>query len=226
MATMPWLVLLFGLLIVPLGTVSIGFIIIQPTLIGALCTLCLIQAAITLLMIPFSLDEVIATLQFLVQSRRAGRTFWRTFLRGGPGFSEDRGEIEGLDMPVGALVREFLQGGVTYPSTLVVSLAIGVFLLTTPLTLETRPPLYFSDHATGCLVATFAVTAFAEVTRAVRLLNIPLGLWIAVSPFVLEGAGDTASMVQVLLGLALVGASLPRGSRTDEHYGGWDRYIV
>ncbi|GEO17366.1 vitamin K epoxide reductase family protein [Microvirga aerophila] len=32
--TMPWLVLLFGLLIVPLGAVSVGFIIIQPTVIG------------------------------------------------------------------------------------------------------------------------------------------------------------------------------------------------
>ena len=33
--TMPWLVLIFGLLIIPLGLVSIVFIMIQPTIIGA-----------------------------------------------------------------------------------------------------------------------------------------------------------------------------------------------
>ena len=32
--TMPWLVLLFGILIVPLGAVSVFFIIIQPIVIG------------------------------------------------------------------------------------------------------------------------------------------------------------------------------------------------
>jgi uncharacterized membrane protein len=54
--TMPWLVLLFGLLIVPLGAVSVGFIIIQPTVIGTLCTLCLVQAAVTVVLIPYSVD--------------------------------------------------------------------------------------------------------------------------------------------------------------------------
>ena len=27
-------------------------------------------------------------------------------------------------------------------------------------------------------------------------------------------------------GIALALVSLPRGDRTDEHYGGWDRYIL
>ena len=52
--TMPWLVLLFGLLIVPLGAVSVYFIIIQPTVIGALCALCLAQATVTVVLIPYS----------------------------------------------------------------------------------------------------------------------------------------------------------------------------
>ena len=49
---MPWLVLLFGLMIVPLGVVSITFIVIQPILIGTWCTLCLIAAAAMLIQIP------------------------------------------------------------------------------------------------------------------------------------------------------------------------------
>jgi uncharacterized protein (DUF934 family) len=30
----------------------------------------------------------------------------------------------------------------------------------------------------------------------------------------------------VVVGLALIGLSLPRGTRSSEHYGGWDRAIV
>ena len=37
--TMPWLVVLFGIMIVPLGAVSITFIVIQPIVIGTWCTL-------------------------------------------------------------------------------------------------------------------------------------------------------------------------------------------
>ncbi len=47
--TMPWLVALFGFLIVPLGIISITFIIIQPIIIGTWCTLCLIAAAAMLI---------------------------------------------------------------------------------------------------------------------------------------------------------------------------------
>ena len=32
--------------------------------------------------------------------------------------------------------------------------------------------------------------------------------------------------IVVAIGLALIGLSLPRGARSEEHYGGWDRAIV
>jgi uncharacterized membrane protein len=48
--TMPWMVAAFGIVVVPLGVVSIYFIIIQPIVIGTWCTLCLIAAgAMTLI---------------------------------------------------------------------------------------------------------------------------------------------------------------------------------
>ena len=50
--TMPWMVLGFGVLIVPLGGVSIFFIIIQPIAIGTWCTLCLLGALAMVAMIP------------------------------------------------------------------------------------------------------------------------------------------------------------------------------
>lgn len=174
--TMPWLVLLFGLLIVPLGAVSVAFIVIQPPFIGALCSLCIFQAAITVLLIPFSVDEVLATAQFLWRSHRVGRPFWRTFFRGGAGFGEAKDSQQGLDMPFGEALRGFLTSGVTYPPTLVACALIGAALMCAPLLLGTAPPLYFSDHVAGCLATTVAVTALAEVARAARLLLVPLAL--------------------------------------------------
>jgi uncharacterized membrane protein len=224
--TMPWLVLLFGLMIVPLGAVSVGFIIIQPTMIGALCALCLLQAAVTVVLIPYSVDEVLATIQFLIRSKRVGRPFWRTLFRGDAGFFEQKDELQRIALPFSKMAREFLSGGVTYPWTLIASVAIGIYLLLTPLTHGTAPPLYFSDHIVGCLVVTIAVTALAELTRLLRLLNVPLGLWVAASPFLLEGGNTIATVADVVLGLALAALSLPRGARSQEQYGGWNRLIL
>jgi hypothetical protein len=53
-----------------------------------------------------------------------------------------------------------------------------------------------------------------------------LGLWIAASPFLLTGGAAVGTVGNVLAGLALIGLSLPRGTRSAEHYGGWDRLIV
>jgi nucleoside-diphosphate-sugar epimerase/uncharacterized membrane protein len=224
--TMPWLVLLFGLLILPLGAVSVGFIIIQPILIGALCTLCLLQAAVTVILIPYSVDEVLATAQFLIRSKRIGRPFWRTLFKGEAGLSERHDELQRIELPVGRMMREFLSGGVTYPWTLLASAAIGVVLLATPLIVGTEPPLYFSDHVVGCFAVTIAISALAEPIRVVRLLNVPLGLWLALSPFLLDGGAIQALAADIVLGLALAALSLPRGTRSKEHYGGWDRFIV
>ena len=110
--TMPWMVLLFGLLIIPLGVVSVSFIIIQPPLIGALCTLCIIQAAVTVVLIPYSIDEVLATVQYLWRAKKAGEPFWRTFWSGGPALSENQTPEPDLDRPAASLLREFVIGGV------------------------------------------------------------------------------------------------------------------
>ncbi|MBX3540463.1 MAG: NAD-dependent epimerase/dehydratase family protein [Chelatococcus sp.] len=224
--TMPWMVVLFGLLVIPLGLVSVGFIIIQPPLIGALCALCILQAAVTVLLIPYSIDEVLASCQYLRRARQAGEPFWRTFWCGGPALSENQTPAPDLDRPLSAVLRELVTGGVNFPWTLVASALIGILLMTTPLLFGTNPPLSFSDHVTGCLVILVAVTAMAEVTRAVRFANLALGAWIAVSPFVLDGGAATATVANVLIGLLLIGLSLPRGRRSDAHYGGWDRAIV
>lgn len=77
--TMPWMVLLFGIAIGPLGAVSIMLVVFQPVLVGAWCTLCLASAFISLVMIGPAADEVVASLQHLWRVRRGGGSVWRAF---------------------------------------------------------------------------------------------------------------------------------------------------
>ena len=77
--TMPWIVLLFGLAVGPLGAVSVMLVIFQPVLFDAFCTLCLASAAISVAMIGPAMDELLASLQHLAREREAGRSLWRAF---------------------------------------------------------------------------------------------------------------------------------------------------
>ncbi|MEZ4678564.1 MAG: vitamin K epoxide reductase family protein [Caldilineaceae bacterium] len=77
--TMPWIVVIFGLAVGPLGAVSIMLVIFQPVLFHAWCTLCLASAAISILMIGPAMDEMLANLQYLKRVRQENRPFWRTF---------------------------------------------------------------------------------------------------------------------------------------------------
>jgi hypothetical protein len=81
--TMPWMVLLFGVAVGPLGAISILLVIFQPVLFNAWCTLCLFTAVISVLLISPALDEVLASLQYLKAERNAGRSVWSA-LRGVP----------------------------------------------------------------------------------------------------------------------------------------------
>jgi len=77
--TMPWLVILFGIFVGPLGGVSVLLVILQPVLYDSWCTICLATAVISVVMIGPAMDEVLASLQHLQRERRAGRSVWRAF---------------------------------------------------------------------------------------------------------------------------------------------------
>ena len=78
--TMPWIVILFGLAVGPLGAVSIALVIMQPLLFDAWCTLCLASAAISLAMIGPAMDELLASLQHVARTaREPGGGWWAAF---------------------------------------------------------------------------------------------------------------------------------------------------
>ncbi len=222
--TMPWMVTFFGILVIPLGVISIYFIIIQPILLGTWCTLCLIAALAMLIMIPFAIDEIVAMGQYLHWSWCRGKPLIRTFFKGGPveGGQEDHSDA----LTSAAAFRRDATRGVTLPWTLAASTALGLFLMFTRLILGTEGAMANSDHLMGALTITVAIIATAEVARALRFINVLLGSWLLAAPFLLEGGSSTAAAVSIVVGLALIGLSLPRGHRSNEHYAGWDRFVI
>lgn len=223
--SMPWMVTFFFIVVVPLGLTHITLVILQPIAVGAWCTLCLAAAFLMLLMIPFTVDEVIATMQFLRAARRDGKSLWRTFWVGGtmPGGSDDqRTPHYGAPMPQMFAPATW---GVSLPWTLIASAFLGVWIMVAPAVFGTAVPAAHSDQVTGALVVTLAVIATAEVVRALRFMNVLLGVWIAVSGWMLSGATAAGRWSGLVAGVLILALSIRRG-HIRERYGAWQPWIV
>lgn len=223
--TMPWMVAGFGFVVVPLGVVSIALVIMQPLVVGQWCTWCLFTAAAMLLMIPLSLDEVVAMIQFVARKRRQGHSAWRVFWLGG--------ELDEAEAHVAAPVREdswrprAMLWGFTGSWPLVLSALAGIALMIAPDLFGVSIAAAAADlgHLVGALVVVVAVIAMAEVARPARLLDVPLGLACVVAPWFLDGATPAWAWTTALLGLVIAALGLPRG-RVRDHYGAYDRVVA
>jgi uncharacterized membrane protein len=223
--TMPWLVVLFGVMIVPLGAVSIFFIIIQPILIGTWCTLCLFAAAAMLIQIPYSVDELVATGQFLAERRRQGKSVILAFLRGDTMEGGRKMEPEDFEGSPWTVFKDMLGGGVSLPWSLVLSMAIGGWLMCTRLIFATQGAQANSDHLIGALVITVSITALAESARPARFINMLLAIPLMAAPWMLDGGSLGADWAGVIAGVLLILLSIPRG-KIENHYGSWSKYLV
>lgn len=223
--TMPWMVTFFFILVVPLGGVSIFFITIQPIMIGTYCTLCLIAAAAMLVMIPLTIDEFAAMTQYMARSLRAGRPLMRTFFKGGPDLGDkEKGKIEAPRTARAQIAAS--AWGVTLPWSLIATCVVGVVLMLSPLLFGAEGAMANSDHLVGALMITIAGVATAEIARSLRFFNVLLGLWLVLAPWVLANVTPGQGWYAIVAGALAISLSLPRGRRSDHHYGSWDRFLV
>jgi len=206
--------------------VSILFVIIQPIVIGTWSTLALLAALAVLVQIPYSLDELLASLQFVRRRMRAGQNGLHVLLFGDTDAGEDEktAPLE-LDRSARELLREAVTGGVRLPWNLVAVAAIALSLLFTRLTLGTDGGLAHTHHLIGALVLTVVSIAAAEVARPARFLSVPLGLVLVVAPLVYEADAATL-LVTIAAGIAIAGLSVPRGGRLVARYGEWTRWAA
>jgi nucleoside-diphosphate-sugar epimerase/uncharacterized membrane protein len=78
----PWMVVLFGLDVIPLGIVSAVLVVLQGTVVGYWCFLCLVTASLSLVLVVMSYDEVWSCLLYLKrvwQRSRSVHVLWDAF---------------------------------------------------------------------------------------------------------------------------------------------------
>lgn len=195
--------------------------------IGTWSTIALIGAAAVLLQIPYSLDELLATLQFLRRRAKAGQNWLRVFFVGDTDEmgrpDSEQAQRDEFDRAPAAVLRDMVAGGVSLPWTLAVAALIGLALLFTRVILGVDGSLANAHHVIGSLVLTVVSVAAAEVARPARYLNVLLGGALIAAPFVVD-SGTAAAVVTVIAGAALVALSF-RAGPIREHYGRWDGVI-
>ncbi len=99
----PWMVVLFGIDVIPLGIVSSVLIFMQGWVVGAWCFPCLITAVISLTLVYFAYDEVWASLLYLREHWRrtgSGAEVWKAFW----GYPSDAAEESAQAIVTGRLL--------------------------------------------------------------------------------------------------------------------------
>lgn len=223
--TMPWLVVIFGILVVPLGIVSILLVCSQPIIVHHWCTWCLTAATCCMFMITFAVNEVIAACQYIVSECAKGRSWWDVLWHGGapsgatkdtrtPGFINSRGKIFSC-----------MRWGVTLPWNLLLTAAFGIWLMVSPTVLNLTGWTANLNYIVGALTVVFSYVSLAEVARACRFLIAFFGIWEVVSVWVMNYPPFShGTWINFVVGILMIIVCLPRGA-IHEKYGSWDRFI-
>lgn len=222
--TMPWIVFLFGIMVVPAGFVSILLIMLQPLIVGHWCTWCLLTAVCMLIMIALTLDEVVAVCQYLVHVKKTKQRFWAIFWKGG---SFEEGELDRRSPPLNAPIKHNFAAmlwGVTFPWNLLVTVLLGGILMFAPTFMTIDRHMAPSDYIVGALVATISFMSMAEVFRAARFINMLLGAWVFIFTFFFITQENSHYLFHLIWSLLLIAACFPKG-KIKERYGTWNPYI-
>ena len=222
--TMPWMVLMFFILVVPLGIVSIVLVILQPLAVGTFCTPCLVTAMLMLVMIPFAVDEVVAMAQFLANVRRRGDSVWTNFWRGGTLEGEGARDEATLPAPL-AKVACAARRGVNFAPSLLASAALGIALMFLPPLFGVEAGAAEANWLFGPLIVTFAVTAMADVVRPLRFVNVLLALAAGIAPFLIGERDVGYAVTTLVVAVVVLALSLPRAA-VGERYERWNERIA
>lgn len=225
--TMPWMVALFGILVIPLGLVHILLVVSQPVIVGAWCTLCLVAAAIMLPMLPLEGDEVIAMLQHVRRATRRGASLWSVFWKGGEPEGATMDErtpplVNLADQPVPVLRSGFW--GMSIPWNQAATAIAGLWVTFSPVVWKVGSPGSAFLHAAGLLVIVVSVISMGEVFRLFRFANVVLGLAVAIVPWLIGAEAYAAQVNASVVGALIVALAVPRGP-IREQYGSWNRLV-
>jgi hypothetical protein len=224
--TMPWIVIIFGILIIPLGVMSITLVILQPVSVGSWCTLCLTSATVSLIMIPFTIDEVLATIQLMRHEKRVRKTsYWTSFWFGGTMEGGKTDESLNATTLLEQTFKDVYKDIILRPWNLFLVLGIGAWIMASPQVLGFSGTMADTNQVAGAIIITFAVIAMSEVARSLRFLNILFGIWLIAGPWIIGADSNAALWNGVVIGVFLILLAFPKGKIVDKR-GGFDKYIV
>lgn len=216
--TMPWIVILFGILVGPLGAISIILVMTQPLAYDTFCTLCLATAVISVLMIGPAMDEMLASLQYMRRVKANGRPFWRYFWGLGdqepllhPAPPPETAASSPAPAWIGSITQWIIAG-------------LGIYLMAAPALLGydgTRAADV--DRVIGPLIAAVGLISAWEATRNVRWSNILLAgtlILLAVSPWPVP-TPRLAMISDIMAAAAVIGLTLIPYPATQRFGGGW-----
>lgn len=208
--TMPWIVLGFGILVVPVGLVSILLVMSQPIIVGHWCFWCLMTAVCMLLMIAFTIDEVWASTQHFFRLVKNGKPWIQALFFGGdlPAFNNDEEKEEKH--------ARSMTHGTNFRWNLFLSAVLGAWLMASPSIISLGVFAANSDYITGALVVVFSLISMAQVIRKVRLLNILAGGWLILCPFIsLATVTPHHQWSNIAVGILLILLAFPKGTTED-----------
>jgi hypothetical protein len=98
---------------------------------------------------------------------------------------------------------------------------LGIWITAAPDVLGIPEPVRWMYHVIGPLVASFGVIAIAEVTRAARWANAPLGL-VLMGTLVFPDQPLEWCLNSLACGAAITGLAFFRGRAKNPFGGGWE----
>ena len=206
--TVPWIVLGFGFLVVPVGLMSIFLIMLQPIVVGYWCFWCLFTAFCMLLIIALTVDEVWAAAQHFVRSIKSGTPWKKALFLGG--------DIDEVDSGEENFHRLAMTAGTNFHWTLLLSAALGAWLMASPSYIDLGKFSADSDYITGALVVVFSIISAAQVIRKIRYLNAVAGIWLILCPFFsLATTTPHHQWSNIAVGIILILLTIPKGDLRD-----------
>ena len=218
-ASMPWLVITFAFLVVPVGVASVVLIILQPVVVGAWCSWCLATAASMLLMIVLTGGELAAALQCLKMANDRGESMWEVFWRG------TKIPNSRLSLKPHIRAKGARAWGVSSPWNLLASFILGIWLMFSHAVLGIEDGLSTTNYILGPMIAAFSFIALSEVFRIVRFVNILFGVVLLIAPWAVFSASGIGIFNSLFIGILVILFTFRRG-RISERYGKWEKFII
>jgi hypothetical protein len=98
---------------------------------------------------------------------------------------------------------------------------LGLWLMIAPDAMGYEKNIANNAHIVGPLIATFSMIAIWECTRNVRLLNLPIVVWMLAAPLFISYENDTALLHDYGVAIAVMFLCFVKPVRKYRFGGGW-----